>query len=119
RFGIHCWLSVPIARPDGTVFGALCAIDVAPRALDRAETCAMACGFAELIGRALDGDGARQAAAPPATSPAVSAAAPASLPLQRESAPRLRDEFVAVLGHDLRSPLASLASGLRVLGRER
>lgn len=110
RFGIQCWLSAPIARRDGTLFGALCAIDMAPRALDRAETCAMVCGFAELIGRALDGHAAQRATRP--------AAAPAALPLDRESVPRLRDEFVAVLGHDLRSPLASLASGLRVLGRE-
>src|SRR5690606_15394808 len=31
---------------------------------------------------------------------------------------RLREEFIAVLGHDLRSPLASISSGLRILERD-
>lgn len=31
---------------------------------------------------------------------------------------KLRDEFVAILGHDLRNPLASVASGMRVLSKE-
>lgn len=31
---------------------------------------------------------------------------------------RLREEFIAVLGHDLRNPLASIRSGARLLGRE-
>ena len=30
----------------------------------------------------------------------------------------LREQFIAVLGHDLRNPLASIASGLRLLKRE-
>ena len=30
----------------------------------------------------------------------------------------LREQFIAVLGHDLRNPLASIASGLRILARE-
>lgn len=31
---------------------------------------------------------------------------------------RLREEFVAILGHDLRNPLASIGSGTRILGKE-
>lgn len=30
----------------------------------------------------------------------------------------LREQFIAVLGHDLRNPLASITSGVRLLGRE-
>ncbi|KQU06106.1 PAS domain-containing sensor histidine kinase [Rhizobium sp. Leaf453] len=30
----------------------------------------------------------------------------------------LRDEFIAILGHDLRNPLASIGSGMRILSRE-
>jgi len=30
----------------------------------------------------------------------------------------LRDEFIAVLGHDLRNPLASISAGMRMLSRE-
>jgi phosphoserine phosphatase RsbU/P len=31
---------------------------------------------------------------------------------------QLREEFIAVLGHDLRNPLASISAGARILGRE-
>jgi phosphoserine phosphatase RsbU/P len=36
---------------------------------------------------------------------------------ERETAV-LRDQFIAVLGHDLRNPLASISSAARILGRE-
>jgi phosphoserine phosphatase RsbU/P len=35
-----------------------------------------------------------------------------------EEASDLREQFVAVLGHDLRNPLASIASGIRMLSRD-
>jgi sigma-B regulation protein RsbU (phosphoserine phosphatase) len=31
---------------------------------------------------------------------------------------KLREQFIAVLGHDLRNPLASISAGARILGRE-
>lgn len=34
-----------------------------------------------------------------------------------EQAALLRDQFMAVLGHDIRNPLAALAAGMRLLGR--
>lgn len=43
--------------------------------------------------------------------------AEAELSAGRESA-TLREQFIAVLGHDLRNPLAALAAGTRLLGRE-
>ena len=44
-------------------------------------------------------------------------AAKTSLASERERS-RLREEFIAVLGHDLRNPLASISAGARILGRE-
>lgn len=38
--------------------------------------------------------------------------------LAEQEVARLRDQFVAILGHDLRSPLASVSAGLTLLGRE-
>ncbi len=38
--------------------------------------------------------------------------------LQEAEASELREQFIAVLGHDLRNPLASISSGLRMLKRE-
>jgi len=37
--------------------------------------------------------------------------------LEREIS-QLRDQFIAVLGHDMRNPLASIAAGMRMLGKE-
>jgi sigma-B regulation protein RsbU (phosphoserine phosphatase) len=43
-------------------------------------------------------------------------AAKASLADEREAS-ELREQFIAVLGHDLRNPLASISAGARILGR--
>jgi sigma-B regulation protein RsbU (phosphoserine phosphatase) len=45
------------------------------------------------------------------------AAARASLQDERETS-ELREQFIAVLGHDLRNPLASISAGARILLRE-
>ena len=44
-------------------------------------------------------------------------AAKVSLADERETA-ELREQFIAVLGHDLRNPLASISAGARILGRD-
>lgn len=44
-------------------------------------------------------------------------AAKISLANERETA-ELREQFIAVLGHDLRNPLTSISAGARILGRE-
>jgi phosphoserine phosphatase RsbU/P len=43
-------------------------------------------------------------------------AAKTSLASERETS-ELREQFIAVLGHDLRNPLASISAGARILGR--
>jgi sigma-B regulation protein RsbU (phosphoserine phosphatase) len=40
-----------------------------------------------------------------------------NLASERESS-ELREQFIAVLGHDLRNPLASISAGARILGRD-
>jgi phosphoserine phosphatase RsbU/P len=40
-----------------------------------------------------------------------------SLASERETS-ELREQFIAVLGHDLRNPLASISAGARILGRD-
>lgn len=44
-------------------------------------------------------------------------AARTTLANERETS-ELREQFIAVLGHDLRNPLASISAGARILGRE-
>ncbi len=102
-YGIRSYISVPIVLPDGTFFGTLCAVDPAPRRLDTPEVLASFGLFAELIAFHLDAQ-ARLALA-------------RSRLLAANEREVLRDQFIAVLGHDLRNPLASIESGTRVLRR--
>src|SRR3954453_18356869 len=44
-------------------------------------------------------------------------AAKSSLASERETS-ELREQFIAVLGHDLRNPLASISAGARILARD-
>jgi phosphoserine phosphatase RsbU/P len=47
----------------------------------------------------------------------ASAAAKTTLASERETS-ELREQFIAVLGHDLRNPLASISAGARIIGRD-
>src|ERR1700692_1228426 len=92
---------MPIVLADGTFFGTLCALDPRPARLDTPETIGMFKLFAELIAIHLD---------------AVDrlAASEARLLSERETS-ELREQFITVLGHDLRNPLASIAAGAKIL----
>ena len=102
-YGFQSYISVPIRRPDGSFFGTLCAIDPRPARLNTPETVGMFNLFADLIGFHLDAEDRL-------------AATEAALLDARQTA-ELREQFIAVLGHDLRNPLASIDAGARVLGR--
>jgi len=104
-YGFQSYISVPIFKADGSLFGTLCAIDPRPARLSTPETIGMFKLFAELIGAHLD-------------SLDRVAASEASLMEERRTA-ELREQFIAVLGHDLRNPLASIAAGLRMLSKPR
>jgi signal transduction histidine kinase len=103
KYGFQSYISMPIVLADGTFFGTLCAIDPRPARLNTPETIGMFKLFAELIATHLD---------------AVDrlAASEARLLSERETA-ELREQFIAVLGHDLRNPLASIAAGTRMLSK--
>jgi signal transduction histidine kinase len=102
-YGFQSYISVPIFRPGGEFFGTLCAIDPRPARLNKSETLGMFKLFAELIALHLD-------------SQERLAASEAALTDERKTA-ELREQFIAVLGHDLRNPLASIDAGTRVLRR--
>jgi signal transduction histidine kinase len=102
-YGFQSYISVPIVRSSGTFFGTLCAIDPRPHRLDTPATVGMFKLFANLIAFHLD-----------AVERLVSSEA--TLAAEREEA-GLREQFIAVLGHDLRNPLANVIGGLRLLQR--
>ncbi len=102
-YGFQSYISVPIILPNGTMFGTLCAIDPKPARVETPETIGMFKLFAELIAFHLDAN--RELASAKAT----------LLTAQRDS--ELREQFIAVLGHDLRNPLASIDAGVRIIAR--
>ena len=102
-YGFQSYISVPIRRPGGQFFGTLCAIDPRPARVNTPQTVGMFKLFADLIGFHLDAQDRL-------------AASEAALLDARQTA-ELREQFVAVLGHDLRNPLASIDAGAAMLLR--
>ena len=102
-YGFRSYISFPIIRADGSFFGTLCAIDPKPIGLRNPATLGMFKLFAELIAHQLD-DAERLARSE------------AALSDSREIS-ELREQFIAVLGHDLRNPLASISAGAAKLAK--
>jgi signal transduction histidine kinase len=103
-YGLQSYISVPIHLADGTFFGTLCAIDPKPAKIKDRAPHHMFRLFAELIGRHLDERGLTRKAL-------------ADLAEERAIA-ELREQFMAVLGHDLLNPVAAVQSGTRMLLKE-
>lgn len=103
KYGFQSYISMPIILPDGKFFGTLCAIDPRPMQLKNPGTIGMFKLFAELIAFHLDANERL-------------ATAQAQLVDERKIS-EFREQFIAVLGHDLRNPVASIDAGTRLLQR--
>jgi signal transduction histidine kinase len=101
-YGLKSYISVPIQHR-GAFFGTLCAIDPNPAKVNTPETINTFELFADLIGRHLDLEN--------------ELAASAEALMDAQQAEELRDQFIAVLGHDLRNPLAAVDGGLRLISK--
>jgi signal transduction histidine kinase len=102
-YGFQSYVSTPIILADGRFFGTLCAIDPKPAHVNNSKTIGMFKLFAELIGRQLDTDEDHAAT---------------EERLQEELRTSVvREQFIAVLGHDLRNPVAAVAAGTNILLR--
>jgi len=100
-YGFQSYISVPILRPDGRFFGTLCAIDPKPALLNTPETVGMFKLFAELIAFHLDAQERLRLSE--------------SALLDERQTAQLREQFIAVLGHDLRNPLNAIRVGSELL----
>ena len=100
-YKLGSYISVPIILPDGSYFGNLCAIDPAPADLSNARVISMFEVFADLIAFQLASEG-RQLAAETAL-------------LRERETSNLREQFIAVLGHDLRNPLSAVSATAELL----
>ncbi|MDY0747594.1 GAF domain-containing sensor histidine kinase [Paucibacter sp. R3-3] len=100
-YGFQSYISVPIIRKGGKFWGTLCAIDPRPAKLNSAEVRNTFNLFAELIAVHLDNNDSVMNAE-------------SNLDLVRQQS-LLREQFIAVLGHDLRSPLQTILTSLHVI----
>jgi signal transduction histidine kinase len=101
QYGFESYISIPIFRTDGKFFGTLCALDPLPAKLDDPHVLKTLELFTKLIAAELE------------TEEKLEHSANALLDAQ-ESA-KLREQFIAVLGHDLRSPLSAVQVGADLL----
>jgi hypothetical protein len=107
-YGFRSYISAPIVLADGEIWGTLCAIDPRPRELGKPEILGSFQLLSELIAAQLELDRRFE------QSQAKLRAREADLMDERKTA-ELREQFIGVLGHDLRNPLASVEAGMRIL----
>lgn len=103
RYGFRSYISFPILRKDGSFWGTLCAIDPKPARLETPQTRGMFKLFSDLVGFHLEAEDRLRASE-------------SALRSQTETA-RRREQFVAALGHDIRTPLQAIAGGLALVER--
>nr|WP_234881884.1 GAF domain-containing sensor histidine kinase [Agrobacterium larrymoorei] len=103
-YGLRGYISMPIILKNGSFWGTLCAIDANPANVNNPQVIGTFKLFAELIAHHLDAFERLEAAQ-------------TSLQHERELS-ELREQFIAVLGHDLRNPLAALNAGTNRLIKE-
>jgi signal transduction histidine kinase len=100
-YGFQSYISVPIVRTNGDFFGTLCALDPLPAKVSDPRVVATFELFSQLISLQLD------------VEERVEKSEAALLDEQQTA--ELRELFIAVLGHDLRTPLSSVAAGAQAL----
>lgn len=103
-YGLKSYISVPIILGDGRFFVTLCAIDTRAAKINHPLVLGTFKLFSELIGQHLDTrDHLKRTE---------------SLLVQEREMSELREQFIAVLGHDLRNPIAAVDAGTTRLLRE-
>lgn len=103
QYGLQSYISVPIVLKENLFFGTLCAIDPSPVDLDRTEILMMFELYANMIAVHLN-------------STQSILVTENSLKEEQETA-ELRDQFIAVLGHDLRNPVGAIRNSAQFMLR--
>lgn len=100
-YGIVSYISIPIYLKDGRFFGTLCGIDVKPAAIKNQEVIGMFNLFSDLISFHLESLDKLHA-----TEKQLS---------EELKTAELREQFIAILGHDLRNPVGAAMNSAEVL----
>jgi signal transduction histidine kinase len=116
-YGFRSYISAPITLSTGAIWGTLCAIDPHPRELDRPEIVNTFQLFGELIAAQLELHQRFEHSEASRMSAEESLRLSQADLLDERRTSELREQFIGVLGHDLRNPLASIDAGMRVLLR--
>jgi signal transduction histidine kinase len=95
-YKFESYVSVPIVLADGRYFGNLCAVDPAPAKVADHKIVRMFTRFAALIAMQLDSEMSREKEQ--------------SQLRDAHAANELREQFIAILGHELRNPLQAVYS---------
>ena len=102
-YKFESYVSVPIFLRDGSHFGNLCALDPLPRPVADPKVQAMFAVYAALLGHLLDSELAHEDTV--------------QLLAAERSLAASREQFIAVVAHDLRNPLSAIASGTELIAR--
>lgn len=103
-YGLKSYISEPIILANGSFWGTLCAIDPNPAKIKNPQVLGAFKLFAELIAHHLDADLKLKTTQE-------------TLECEKELS-ELREQFIAVLGHDLRNPIAAIDAGVNRLLKE-
>jgi signal transduction histidine kinase len=103
-YQFESYIAVPIFRTDGRFFGTLCALDSNPAPLKSSTIQSTMESFARMLALQIEAEENLQKTE-------------AALKQERETA-ELREQFIAVLGHDLRNPLFAISAGAEMFLRK-
>ncbi|WP_309674269.1 GAF domain-containing sensor histidine kinase [Pseudomonas sp.] len=103
-YQFESYIAVPIFRTDGRFFGTICALDPNPAPLKSSTIQSTMESFARMLALQIEAEENLQKTE-------------AALRQERETA-KLREQFIAVLGHDLRNPLFAINAGAEMLLRK-
>lgn len=100
-YGFESYFSFPVYSKEGQFFGTLCGLDPLPAKLKTIEITQQIKSFADLISRQIEAD-----------ERLINAE---SELFDEKAAAKLQEQYIAILGHDLRTPLSALTMGVDFL----
>ncbi|MGB3183408.1 MAG: GAF domain-containing sensor histidine kinase [Cyclobacteriaceae bacterium] len=103
-YGFQSYISVPVYLRDGRFFGTICSLDPKPARLNKPEVISMFSLFADLLSFHLSAIDELNTAHNKIS--------------EQEKATELREQFIAILGHDLKNPLTAILSSASYLRQQ-
>jgi len=100
-YGFSSYISVPVYKRDGSFFGTICAIDKNPAKIDTEAIRNSFQIYADLLGFHLEAIEEKEKAE--------------AMLLEEQKIAELREQFIAILGHDLKNPIATTRMSADIL----